>query len=112
MTVKQSTQSLTHVLIGSLSLIINHILHSRYDFFSSLIFGPVQTDRQKAMHMSPPCMDTGRLKNAAQAFVSQNIKQFISSSPPLIINGRPLNVSFAQQIHFTTILLIQRKIIN
>ena len=33
------------------------------NFFSSLTFGQVQTDRQKAMHMSPLCMGTGGLKN-------------------------------------------------
>ncbi len=36
------------------------------DFWSSLIFGPVmdgQTDRQKVMHKSPPCIRTGGLNN-------------------------------------------------
>ncbi len=41
------------------------------DYFLVLNFGPVtpdgqtdgQTDRQKAMHMSPPCISTGVLKN-------------------------------------------------
>ncbi len=38
----------------------------RYELTSSLNFGPVtdgRTDRQKAMHMSPPCISTGVLKN-------------------------------------------------
>ena len=32
--------------------------------FSSLIFGLVTKDRQKAMHMSPPCISTGVLNKA------------------------------------------------
>ena len=32
------------------------------NFFSSLIFGHVQTDRQKVVHMSPLCIRTGGLK--------------------------------------------------
>ena len=38
----------------------------RYELFSSLNFGHItdgRTDRPKAMHMSPPCISTGVLKN-------------------------------------------------
>ncbi len=43
----------------------------RYEIFSSELFSSHefwssdigQTDRQKAMHMSPPCISTGVLKN-------------------------------------------------
>ncbi len=38
----------------------------RYELLSSLNFGPVtdgQTDGRKVMHMSPPCICTGVLKN-------------------------------------------------
>ncbi len=36
---------------------------SDMDYFLALNFGPVTPDGQKAMHMSPPCISTGVLKD-------------------------------------------------
>ncbi len=39
-----------------------HTLQDK-NYFLVLGFGPVTSDGQKAMHMSPPCICTGVLKN-------------------------------------------------
>ncbi len=47
------------------------------NFFSSLIFGQVQTDGRKAMHMSPQCIRTGGLKNQGQTVQAGEHRQTI-----------------------------------
>ena len=50
-----------HILWQSFVLLLLHFLGYELLLFSSLNFGGV-TDRQRAMHMSPPCISTGVLK--------------------------------------------------
>ena len=54
----------------------------RYDFLSSLKLGQV-TDRQKVMHMSPPCIRTGGLKNDLECInLPSKIQKFSEGRPP------------------------------
>ena len=64
--VEESTPAMTSLIDFTpelqLAVAIKLLYFSRYELTSSLNFGQV-TDRQKAMHKSPPCKSTGVLKN-------------------------------------------------